>query len=90
MVPFWSKCTLSMLMETQRYLPCLTPSELKQTLITLEIYDGGDMQSKLLANFSGASLPENTLKTSGNQMTMRFITDGAMQYFGWHMIWNTN
>ncbi|KAK6046705.1 hypothetical protein COOONC_15790, partial [Cooperia oncophora] len=56
----------------------------------LEIYDGGDMQSKLLANFSGASLPENTLKTSGNQMTMRFITDGAMQYFGWHMIWNTN
>lgn len=56
----------------------------------LEVYDGGDMQSKLLANFSGSSLNENTLQTTGNTMTMRFMTDGAMQYFGWHMYWTTD
>ncbi|KAK6014404.1 CUB domain protein, partial [Ostertagia ostertagi] len=56
----------------------------------LEIYDGGDMQSKLLANFSGPSLPENTVQTTGSKLTMRFITDGALQFFGWHMIWNTD
>ncbi|VDO22740.1 unnamed protein product [Haemonchus placei] len=54
----------------------------------LEIYDGGDIQSKLLANFSGANLATNTVQTTGNRMTMRFITDGSLQFFGWHMIWN--
>uniref|UniRef100_W6NCE8 C-type lectin and CUB domain containing protein n=1 Tax=Haemonchus contortus TaxID=6289 RepID=W6NCE8_HAECO len=54
----------------------------------LEIYDGGDIQSKLLANFSGANLATNTVQTTTNRMTMRFITDGSLQFFGWHMIWN--
>ncbi|KAK6754980.1 hypothetical protein RB195_013759 [Necator americanus] len=54
----------------------------------LEIYDGGVISAPLIANLSGHSVTGTSLNSSGNQITMRFITDGAAQFSGWHMLWN--
>ncbi|CAJ0590838.1 unnamed protein product [Cylicocyclus nassatus] len=56
----------------------------------LEIYDGGSISATLIANLSGHAVAGKTLTTSGNHLAMRFITDGDMQYYGWHMTWTSS
>ncbi|EYC03668.1 hypothetical protein Y032_0092g2551 [Ancylostoma ceylanicum] len=54
----------------------------------LEIYDGSGIRAPLIANLSGHNAIGN-LYTSGNRLTMRFMTDGGIQFSGWHMLWNS-
>jgi hypothetical protein len=50
----------------------------------LYIYDGNNTSANILANLTGSTLPANVL-TSGNCVTIRFISDGSATYEGFQM-----
>ncbi|VDM68798.1 unnamed protein product, partial [Strongylus vulgaris] len=53
----------------------------------LEVFDGNGIDAPLIAKLSGHAVAGTSLNTTANHLTMRFMTDGSIQYSGWHMLW---
>ncbi|KHJ77875.1 CUB domain protein [Oesophagostomum dentatum] len=56
----------------------------------LEIFDGDDVDATRIAKLSGHNVAGATVNSTGNRLTMRFITDGTNQYPGWHLLWSAS
>lgn len=53
----------------------------------LHIYDGPDTNAPLIGSFSGTIVPGTTFTSSGSAVTIQFITNGALTFNGFELLW---
>ncbi len=56
----------------------------------LEVYDGDNLNAAVLGRFCNSNPPPSNLVSSGDAVTIRFSSDGAVNYSGFRIAWECN
>ena len=81
------------------FLVTIAPDNIDQVTLTvnsfqtqpnfdiMSIYDGADTLAPLIGSFSGTITPGTTFTSSENALTIRFVSNSALTFNGFEMVW---
>ena len=81
------------------YIATIAPDNIDQVVLTvnyfqtqpsfdiLKIYDGPDTMSTLLGTFSGNIAPGTQFVSTGNTLTIHFVSDESLAFNGFELLW---
>ena len=56
----------------------------------LEVYDGAGLNSPLIGRYCNSNPPPSTLTNTGDKLTIRFVSNGGVNWDGFRIAWECN